>query len=145
MHCTFPSSPSRSARLAITCSESPRIMRFDQFWALARLTEQVVDERLGMHLLLDVEGRGLDDEVAPVLLVLAAPDELGVEVAVAALVGDAQRLLGLLLDDRLVLGRRDVSPLGISVAVGLDALASRRLGFLRHQFVLARGWSTSIT
>jgi hypothetical protein len=94
--------------------------------------------------LLDVEGRGLDDEVAPVLLVLAAPDELGVEVAVAALVGDAQRLLGLLLDDRLVLGGRDVPAPGLGVAVSLDLLASRRLAFSRHHPHLASGWRTSI-
>jgi hypothetical protein len=97
-----------------------------------------------VDLLLDVEGRGLDDEVAPVLLVLAAPDELGVEVAIAALVGDAQRLLGLLLDDRLVLGGRDVPALGLGVAVGLDFLASRRLAFSRHQPLLASGWRISI-
>ena len=36
-----------------------------------------------MDLLLDVERRRMDDEVAPVLLVLAAPDELRIEVAVA--------------------------------------------------------------
>jgi hypothetical protein len=36
-----------------------------------------------MHLLLDVERRGVDDEVAPVLLILPTPDELGIEVAVA--------------------------------------------------------------
>ena len=57
--------------------------------------QQVVDQHLGVDLLLDVERRRVDDEVAPVLLILAAPDELRVEVAVAALVGDADR--GLLL------------------------------------------------
>ncbi len=31
MHCTLPRSPSRSADEAITCNESPRIIRFDQF------------------------------------------------------------------------------------------------------------------
>src|ERR1700730_3082256 len=31
MHCTLPRRPSRSARLAMTCSESPRIIRLDQF------------------------------------------------------------------------------------------------------------------
>lgn len=46
--------------------------------------QQVVDEGLGMDLLLDVEWRGVDDEVAPVLLVLTAPDKLRVEVGVCA-------------------------------------------------------------
>ncbi|MCY4090409.1 MAG: hypothetical protein OXF62_06285 [Caldilineaceae bacterium] len=43
-----------------------------------------------MDALLNVERRRVDDEVGPVLQVLAAPDELGVEVAVAALVGDLE-------------------------------------------------------
>src|SRR5207253_10046953 len=67
----------------------------------------------------------LDDEVAPVLLVLAPPDELGIEVAVAALVGHAQRLLGFLLDDRLVFRGRDVPALGLSVTVRLDRKSTR--------------------
>jgi hypothetical protein len=44
-----------------------------------------------VDLLLDEERRRRDDQVGPVLLVLAAPDELRVEVAVAALVGDLDR------------------------------------------------------
>jgi hypothetical protein len=56
---------------------------------LPRLAQQVVDQRLRVDLLLDVERRRLDDEVTPVLLVLAAPDELRVQVAVALFVGDA--------------------------------------------------------
>ena len=56
-----------------------------------RPAPQVVDEDLGVDLLLDEERRRLRDEVRPVLLVLAAPDELRVEVAVAALVGDLGR------------------------------------------------------
>src|SRR5690606_15429027 len=39
---------------------------------------EIVDDRLGVDLLLDVEGRRVDDEVGPVLRVLAAPDELRV-------------------------------------------------------------------
>ena len=60
--------------------------------ALLRLAQQIVDQHLGVHLFLDVERRGVDDEVAPVLLILAAPDELRIEVAVAALVGHADRV-----------------------------------------------------
>ena len=51
---------------------------------LARLPEQIVDQHLGMNFLLDVERRRVDDEIAPVLLVLAAPDELRIEVACCA-------------------------------------------------------------
>jgi hypothetical protein len=89
--------------------------------ALARLAQQVVDEGLGKDLLLDVKRRGLDDEVAPVLLVLPAPDALGVEVAVAALVGHT------------------FPALGLRVTVRLDALVGWRLALLRHQPFLARG------
>ena len=66
----------------------------------------------------------MDDEVAPVLLVLAAPDELRIEVAVAALVGDANRALLLLLA-----APTDTRPSGCSSACrlvvreGLDGLA----------------------
>src|SRR6266508_3899468 len=65
--------------------------------ALARIAQQVIDQHLRMDLLLNVERWSVNDEVAPVLLVLAAPDELRIEVAVAPLVGDADGvLLGLL-------------------------------------------------
>ena len=40
------------------------------------LTFQILDDRLGVDFLLDVERWCLDDEVGPILLVLAAPDEL---------------------------------------------------------------------
>ena len=36
-----------------------------------------------MNFFLDVERRRVDDEIAPVLLVLTAPDELRIEVGVA--------------------------------------------------------------
>src|SRR5438876_4358778 len=104
--------------------------------------QQVVDQHLGMDLLLDVERRRLDDEVAPVLLVLAAPDELRVEIAVAPLVSGAPRLFRLLLDDGLVLGGRDVLALRLFVLDGLDALAGWRLGFSRHGVYRARGCRT---
>ena len=48
--------------------------------ALLGLAQQIVDQHLGVDLFLDVERRGVDDEIAPVLLILAAPDELRIEV-----------------------------------------------------------------
>ena len=45
-----------------------------------------------MDFFLDIERRSVDDEVAPILLILAAPDELRIEVAVAPLVGHADRV-----------------------------------------------------
>ena len=90
--------------------------------ALARLAQQVVDQHLGVDLLLDVERRGVDDEIAPVLLILAAPDELRIEVAVAALIGHADRALLILLQHGLIFGRRDVLPLRLVVLERFDGL-----------------------
>ena len=87
--------------------------------ALARSAQQIVDERLRMDFFLDVERRGVDDEVAPILLVFPAPDELRVEVAIALVAGLA-RLLLFLLEDGLIFGGGDVLPLGFVVDEGLD-------------------------
>ena len=76
--------------------------------ALAEGGAQVLDQRLGVDLLLEVDGRGLDDEVGPVGEVLAAPDELRVEVGVAALPGGADRVAVGVGEDGLELGRGDV-------------------------------------
>src|SRR3990172_9780536 len=89
------------------------------------------DQRLGVDLLLDVERRRVDHEVAPVLLVLAAPDELQVQVAVAGLIGDAHRVLRLLLQHRLVFRGRDVPARRLLVAERLYRLAARSLRGLR--------------
>ena len=86
-----------------------------------RLAEEVVHEGLGVDFFLNVEGRGVDDEVAPVLLVLAAPDELGVEVGIAW-VADLAWFFLLLVEDGLVLGGGDVFPLLVEVGEGLDGL-----------------------
>jgi hypothetical protein len=50
---------------------------------LLGLAQEVVDEGLGVDLFLDVERRGVDDEVAPVLLILATPNELGIEIEIS--------------------------------------------------------------
>ena len=83
-----------------------------------------------MDLFLDVERRGMDDEVAPVLLILAAPDELGIQVAVAPLIGNADGIGILLLQHGLVLGRGDVLPFVSVVLDRFDGLGGG--GFLRH-------------
>jgi hypothetical protein len=85
----------------------------------ASLPQQVVDQDLRVHFLLDVERRRLHDQVGPVLLVLAAPDELRVEIAVAPLILFADWRLVLLVHDRFELGRRDIAPL-VLVAQRLD-------------------------
>ena len=56
----------------------PSVMR-----SLLCRTQQIVDQRLGMDLFLNIKRWGLDDEIASILLILAAPDELRVEVRVA--------------------------------------------------------------
>ena len=61
--------------------------------ALPRLAQQIVDEHLRVDLFLNVERRRVDDEIAPVLLILPAPDELRIEIAIAPLVSDANRIL----------------------------------------------------
>ena len=73
-----------------------------------------------MDFFLNVEGRGGNHEVGPVLLVLPPPDELGVEVAVAAFVSDADRSPFVAVHDGLELGGGNVSPVGILVDKGFD-------------------------
>jgi hypothetical protein len=46
---------------------------------------KVVEQQSWMHLLLHVKRRSVQGEVRPVLLVLAAPDELRIQVPVALL------------------------------------------------------------
>jgi hypothetical protein len=88
-----------------------------------RGAQEVVHEHLRLDLLLDIEWRGVDDEIAPILLVLATPDELRIEVGVAR-IPDLLWMLLLLFQHGLVLGRRNVLPLGLAVLERLDRLAS---------------------
>jgi hypothetical protein len=65
----------------------------------------------------------VDHEVGPVLHILAAPDELRVEVAVAPFVGHlGYRRLGLLVHHRLVFGGGDVLAAGVGVSESFDGL-----------------------
>jgi hypothetical protein len=95
--------------------------------ALPGGAQQVVDQHLGVHLLLDVERRSMDHEIAPVLLVLAAPDQLRIEVGVAR-IADLFRVLLLLLQHRLEFGRRDVFAPRLVVRERLDGLGGDSLG-----------------
>ena len=88
------------------------------------LPEQVGDQRLRVHLLLDEERRYLHHEVRPVLLVLAAPDELRVEIAVAAFVGDLDRPPVAFGHHGFVLGGGDVLARCLPVGEVLHALRS---------------------
>lgn len=82
--------------------------------------QQVVDEHLRLDLLLNTERRSVDDEVAPILLVLPAPDELRIKVSVARIAYLLRRLL-LFFQNRLVFRRRNVFPLGLAMLQRFDA------------------------
>ena len=95
------------------------------------MAQQVVDQHLGVHLFLDVERRGVHHQIGPVLLILAAPDQLRVQVAVAGLLfvrqfGAAARVAHLhrglivFLHHRLVFGGGDVLAGGLVVGEGFD-------------------------
>src|SRR5262249_24583697 len=72
-----------------------------------RLLKKVVDEYFGMHFLLNIERRRLDDEVTPVLIVLPTPNELGIEVRVARVPHFfSSKVLD--IENRLVFRRGDV-------------------------------------
>src|ERR1022692_3777370 len=94
-----------------------------------------------MDLLLDVEGRRVDDEIAPILLVLPPPHELRIQIPVAALVRHPHRTRFVLVENGLELRRRDILALGFVVPDGLDGLADglgarpfrRLLGCHRHR------------
>ena len=79
------------------------------------VASQVVDQHLGVDLLLDEERRRLRNEVGGVLLIFAPPDELGIEVTVAPLIGNPERAAVVPFHDSLVLGSGDVLPRGITV------------------------------
>jgi hypothetical protein len=85
-HCLLVGQP-------VEAGEEVRHRRCRLIAPLLALPQQIVDQDLRVHLLLDVERRRLDDQVGPVLLVLAAPDELRVQVAVAPLIGQPDRVL----------------------------------------------------
>ena len=87
---------------------------------------EVVDEGLGVDFFLDVDRRGVHEEFGAVLLVFAAPDELGVQVGIA---GVAEFLGGEVggVHDGLVFGGGDVGSLGLGVGEGGDALGGSAL------------------
>src|ERR1043166_10292232 len=86
-----------------------------------------------MHLLLDVERRRLNDEVAPVLIVLPAPYELRIEIGIARVSHLFSRQV-LCVENRLVFSGRDVQALVVGMTERLDSLLTtfRRGGSLRH-------------
>ena len=92
---------------------------------------EIVHERLGMDFLLDVQRRRIHHQIRLVLRVLAAPDELGVKIAVAALVGNPQRRLLFRLDQGLGFRRGNIPAGGVPMPERLHRLVLRLLA-LRH-------------
>ena len=74
-----------------------------------------------MDLFLDVERRGVDDEVAPVLFIFPAPDELRIEIAIA-LITRLDGMLLFLLHDGLIFRGGNILPLRFIVDERLHAL-----------------------
>src|ERR1039458_2426098 len=63
-----------------------------------------------MHLLLDIKRWRVDNEIAPVLRILATPDQLRIQILVPSLICHPDRILRFLGHNRLILGCRDVLP-----------------------------------
>ena len=71
--------------------------------------------------------------IRPVLVVLAAPDELRVEVEVAALIGDLDGIAVVLRNYRLLLGPGDICAFGLAVHAGCDDFGFAGFWSLRQQ------------
>ena len=83
--------------------------------AFLALALEIIDDDLGVQLLLDIERRRRDDQVRPVLLILAAPDQLRIKIAIAALIGQPDRRLVLRRHHRLQLRRGNILARGAGV------------------------------
>ena len=103
---------------------------------LGGLAEEVVDQGLGLDLLLDIKRRGMNDEVGPILFVLAAPDELGIKVLIPAAVSHADRGLLVVFHHRLILHGRDILASALGVLDRFDGFLE--CGFLGHGESLTR-------
>src|SRR5437899_1941590 len=74
----------------------------------------------------------MDDKIAPILLVLPAPNELRIEVGIARIADLLRRLL-LFIQHRLIFGRRDILALSLVVLERLDGFCDGSLG---HDYLL---------
>ena len=63
----------------------------------------------------------MNDQVRPILLVLAAPNQLRIEITVATFIGYPDGVLLILTHDRLVFSGRDVLARGFVVFEGFNA------------------------
>ena len=72
-----------AVRNAVEVAEEIELVIWRVTLVLLCLTPEIVYQNLRVYLLLYIERRRGDDEVAPVQFILASPDKLGVEIAVA--------------------------------------------------------------
>ncbi len=106
--------------------------------ALPALALQVADQRLGLHLLLDVDRHRRHAERRRVLRVLAAPDQLRVQIRVARIQHRRRSGLGL-GEQRGGLGGRDVATGHVRrMAQGFQGGGRRGGGFGHVRFPLVR-------
>ena len=112
--------------------------------ALFRSAHKIVDQRFGMHLLLDIQRWRVDHEfrLFPGILprtdlnTLAAPDKLRVQIGIAPLISHPQRRLLIQINQSLGLRRRNILPLRIAVLDRINSLVLQRPA--------PRHWSSSI-
>ena len=108
-------------REQVEVGEEVELGRATRLSAGLALAQQIIDQHLRVDLLLDVEWRRSDHQIRPILLIFPAPDELRIEVAITALVGNADRAPFGISEDRLMLSTRDMEPPILSVGQRLDA------------------------
>jgi len=85
------------------------------------LAAQIIHQHLRVHFFLNVKRRGLHHEIGFVLHLLAAPDELRIQIAVPSFHRHAHRRLLGLGQHGLIFRRGDVLARGVFVLEGFDA------------------------
>ena len=100
----------------------------------AGLPAQIIDQYLGMHLLLNEQGGSRNDKIGSIALILATPDELWIEIAIPTSIRSAERTAVGTIHDGLELSRRDVLARG-----GTVGQRGNLLRWLRHGVSTGRG------
>src|SRR3984893_6246797 len=87
---------------------------------LPRLPPQILDQRLGVNFLLNIDRRRGNEQRLAILLILAAPDELRIEIGIARIAQNLHRLV-VVRHKALIFRSRDVDALRRVVTIALDA------------------------